>query len=126
MTDFDKWAGKDIPIDKQADIEKEERCRKEIEKLVENCEWKLEKITGSYPDYRIFVKTEIPFDTRTGKRCLLDIKEFKGKLEGILKEYGLGIRNFYDKDKSDDGYRRIEIKLKRTSYLFKFVFPQIS
>ena len=115
MSDFDKWAGKDTPIDKLADIEKEERCRKEIEKLAQENGWKLEKIAGSHPDYRIFVKTNIRFDTSTGKKPLPDIEEFKGKLEGILNGCGLGIGDFYDKDKSDDGYRRIEIKLKKTN-----------
>jgi hypothetical protein len=116
MSDKDKWKKEGgFLIEETADIEREEKCRKEIEKLVEDHGWKLEKPIGNLVEGVILVETDIRFDTSTGKRPLPDIKEFKGKLESILKGYGLGIRDFYDKGKSDDGYRRIEIKLKRTN-----------
>jgi hypothetical protein len=48
-------------------------------------------------------------------RCIPEIKEFKGKLESILKEKcDLEIEEFYDKAVSNDlQNRRIDIKLKR-------------
>jgi hypothetical protein len=111
MTNFDKWARTGIHIDKKADIEKEEKCKKEIEDLVRGHKWKLEKPIRSLLSDVILVKTDVP---AKNKRSLHDIEEFKGKLESIFKRYDLDIEEFYDKAISNDlQNRRIEIKLKR-------------
>ena len=65
----------------------------------------------------VLVKTDIPATDKQNMRFLPEIKEFKGKLESILKEKcDLEIEEFYDKATSNDRQsRRIDIKLKKTS-----------
>jgi hypothetical protein len=116
MTDFDNWVKTGgFSIDKNADIKKDIKCKKEIEKLVEDYGWEMEKPILSLLNSVILVKTDIPATDKQNMRCIPEIKEFKGKLESILKEKcDLEIEEFYDKAVSNDlQNRRIDIKLKR-------------
>jgi len=114
MTDFNKWARTGIHIDKKADIKKEEKCIKQINKLVGRYEkeygWQLEKRISSLDSF-ILIKINYPAEC---KRCLPEIKRFRDELESILKRYDIEIEEFCDTGISSDAKsRRIDIRLKR-------------
>jgi hypothetical protein len=114
MTDFDKWLKTDIDVAKKADIEKEEKFRKEIMDLIRGYHWELENRTLNLSDLNvILVKTDVCVGTG---RPYAEINKFKDELASILQKYDLEIKEFDSDNKTisnDSKYRRIEIELKR-------------
>jgi 5'-deoxynucleotidase YfbR-like HD superfamily hydrolase len=100
-----------IKITKKTDIEKEEKCEKEIEDLVGKYGWRLErKIRTPLPDYVISVITDFPSGTN---RPYTEINKFKDKLANILQNCGLEIRAFGETISNDLRNRRIDIETKK-------------
>jgi hypothetical protein len=96
-------------ITKKINVEKEEKCLKEIMDLVERYGWRLEKERiPTLIDYVISVKTNLLSGTN---RPYPEINKFKDKLASILQDYGLEIRAFDETISNDLKYRRIDVEI---------------